>query len=91
MSWPETRWDEPDGEVLDALTRQVMFAADLEWFKPGPASSIRNPDGSVQGETGAERMRRIVRAALRMALANGLVTAVPLDEWPEYTATEPPA
>jgi hypothetical protein len=44
-------WNEPDGEALDRLTHMAMFAADGEAMKPGPPSSIRNPDGSQQGET----------------------------------------
>jgi hypothetical protein len=83
-------WREPDPAEVDAVLRVAMFAADDAALSPGPPSRIRNPDGSPQSETGHERTQRIVRAALRMVLANGLVRAVPHDEWPEYTQMNPP-
>ena len=83
-------WNEPDGEVLDRLARNAMFAADGEAMRPGPPSRVRNPDGSQQGETGHERTGRVVRAALRMLLANGLVIPVAPGEWPEYVVLDPP-
>jgi hypothetical protein len=83
-------WNEPDGEALDRLTHLAMFAADGEAMKPGRPSSIRNPDGSQQGETGHERTVRVVRAALRMLLANALITPTPPEDCPEYTVLDPP-
>lgn len=84
-------WNEPDRELLDRLTRTAMFAADEEAMKPGPPSrSFRNPDGSHPPETPHERTVRVVRAALRMLLANGLVAAVPPEECPEWVVLDPP-
>ena len=83
-------WNEPDGEVLGQLTHDAMFAADAEAMKPGVPSRIRNPDGSRQGETPHEHATRVVRAALRMLLANGLVIAAPQDERPEWIVIDPP-
>jgi hypothetical protein len=83
-------WNEPDTEVLEQLTHNAMFAADDEAMKPGPPSSIRNPDGSRQGETPHEHTTRVVRAALRMLLANGLVTAAAPEDWPEWAVLDPP-
>jgi hypothetical protein len=80
-------WDEPDGETLDRLTRLAMFAGDAEAIKPGPPSrSFRDP----VPETPHEHTRRVVRAALRMLLANGLVTPTPPAECPEYVVLDPP-
>jgi hypothetical protein len=55
-------------------------------MKPGPPSSIRNPDGSVQGETLHEYTVRIVRTAVMHLLEQGLVVFPPdiaetLDDW----------
>lgn len=83
-------WNEPDSGLLDQVTRHAMFAADAEAMRAGPPSRIRNPDGSPQGETGHERTGRIVRASLRLLLANGIVTAEP-GNWPEYVVLDPPA
>jgi hypothetical protein len=84
-------WDEPAAKVLERLMNNAMFAADSEALKKGPPSRIRNPDGSQQGETPHERTTRVVRAALRMLLANGLITALPPEEWPEYVILDPPS
>jgi hypothetical protein len=83
-------WNEPDPELLDQLMRVAGMAADTEALRQGPPSRILDPDGSQQGETGHERTQRVTRAALRVLLANGLVTALPPGEWPEYTAIDPP-
>lgn len=76
MDGPPVTWNEPDGDLLDKLTRKGTSAADSVAI--GFAG------------TGAERTRASVRAALRMLLANGLITAVPSEEWPEYVAIDPP-
>jgi hypothetical protein len=34
--------------------------------------------------------REVISAALRALLAAGLITALPLDQWPEYVCLEPP-
>lgn len=83
-------WNEPDGEVLRRLTRDAMFAASGEAMKPGPPSRIRDPDGRQQGETPHEHTKRVVRAALRMLLANGLITVTPPEERPEWVVLDPP-
>lgn len=84
-------WNEPDTELLDQLTHTAMFAADTEAMKPGPPSrSFHNADGSLTPETPHERTVRIVRATLRMLLANGLITVVPPDERPEWVILDPP-
>jgi hypothetical protein len=83
-------WNEPDGKLLDQLTHQAVFAADSEALRPGPPSRIRSPDGSEQGETGHERTVRMVRATLRMLLANGLITVVAPENWPEWIVLDPP-
>ncbi len=84
-------WNEPDVKVLDQLTRCAALAADTEALRvPTPLSRIRNPDGSLQNETGHERTVRLVRASLRVLLANGIITALPLDQWPEYTVIDAP-
>lgn len=89
-TWPETTWDEPDPELLDQVTRAGCFAADHEALQPGLPSRVPNPDGSLQPETGAERTRRVLRAALRMLAANQIIRLAPVEEWPEYTALLPP-
>lgn len=83
-------WNEPDAKVLEQLLHNAMFAADGEAMKPGKPSRIRNPDGSQQDETPHEHKTRIVRAALRMLLANGLVTASSPEDWPEWVVPDPP-
>ena len=83
-------WNEPDAEMLDQLLHQAMFAADGEAMKPGAPSRIRNPDGSQQGETAHEHTVRVVRAALRMLLANGLVAPAPPESWPEWVVLDAP-
>ncbi|HEX3388840.1 MAG TPA: hypothetical protein VHT94_07365 [Streptosporangiaceae bacterium] len=83
-------WNEPDSDLLGELTHQAVFAADAEAMRAGPPSRIRNPDGSRQGETGHERTTRVVRAALRMLLANGIITVTPPGQRPEWVALSAP-
>jgi hypothetical protein len=69
-----------------AVIRVAGFAADTEAMKTTPASRVRNPDGSQQGETMAEHTSRIVRAAVMHLLEQGLVVFPPdieekLDDW----------
>jgi hypothetical protein len=83
-------WNEPDTELLDGLARHATRAADTEALKAAPRSRIPGPSGLPQGETGHERTARVVRAAVRMLLANGLVAAVPVEDWPEYVVIDAP-
>jgi len=66
-----------DREMAETVLRYAVMAADMEALEPRPVSKIRNPDGSVQGETGAEFTRRLVRAAVLHLLENGLVVLAP--------------
>lgn len=70
------QWNEPDAPVLDQLTSHGSAAADMVAI-------------GFSG-TGAERTKASVRAALRMLLANGLIAAVPEDDWPPYVVLDPP-
>ena len=69
----EPGWREPDKADLDRLTQVATFAADLVWFEERTNREI----------TEAERTRRMVRASLRLLLANGLIAAtnVPDDQF----------
>lgn len=77
----------PVTDDLGAIIRLAVGAADLELLcQPTPVSSVRNPDGSAQGETAAERTRRIVETAIMYAIENDLLlvpkdTAERLDEY----------
>jgi len=62
-----------DPDLAGAIIRYAALAADMEALKPTPASSVRNPDGSAQYETGAERTRRIVGRAVTHLLEVGLL------------------
>jgi hypothetical protein len=62
-----------DSGTAENVLRAAVFAADLEASRPGPPSTIRNPDGSQQGETGHERTVRIVRTAVMHLLEQNLV------------------
>lgn len=65
-----------DPALAAEVIRFGVFAADMEILncKPTPVSAIRNPDGSTQPETGAERTRRVVSAAITHLLDVGLIT-----------------
>jgi hypothetical protein len=65
------------GELLDEVIRMAVMAADMEALGPVPRSSVRNPDGSIQGETEAERTRRLVNAAIRHSVKSGLLMVAP--------------
>ena len=75
MSDQPTPPDDP-AAVLAELTQQACFAADVVAMQAHRAE--------------AARTRAIVQRALEMLLANGLVTATPFDQWPEWTALDPP-
>jgi hypothetical protein len=90
MTYPPGAWDEPDKAALDGLTNYAMFAASSEALKPGPPSRIPHPDGGKMGETPNERTTRVVRAALRMLLANKLISVTPPDQRGEYIVLDPP-
>jgi hypothetical protein len=71
-------WNEPSAALLDQLTHNAVFAAD---------SAIIALDRDA---TGHVKTKAAVRAAVRMLLANGLVTAVPQEDWPEYVRIDAP-
>lgn len=76
-----------DRAVFKDVLRAALFAADGEALRvPTPLSSIRNPDGSLQNETGHEHTARLVRTALLHLLEQNLVVFPPdikatLDDW----------
>jgi hypothetical protein len=75
-----------DRETAENVFRAMVFAADLAASRPGPPSTIRNPDGSQQGETAHEFVVRVVRTAFFHALEQNLVVfpadiAKTLDDW----------
>jgi hypothetical protein len=70
-------WSEPDPELLGHLARNGALAAAEVAMRP------------VTG-TMSDRDREVISAALRALLAAGLITALPLDQWPEYVCLEPP-
>jgi len=70
-------WTEPDSALLAKLADHGASAAHIPVMNAGTA-------------TGAQKTYVAVRAALRMLLANGLITAVPADEWPPYLMMDPP-
>jgi hypothetical protein len=75
-----------DRVIAADVIRAASMAASGEALRPAPVSSVRNPDGSVQGETMAEHDGRIVRTAVMHLLEQGLVVfppdiAVILDDW----------
>jgi hypothetical protein len=71
MSPPGTGFDR---ELAGEIARAAFLAADLS---PGPPSPVRNPDGSQQGETRAELIRRTVTATVAYLLETGLVVIAP--------------
>jgi len=71
LDWPD---EVPHLDAAPALLRIAAGAADLEILcKPRPLSRIRNPDGSSQGETEAERTRRIIEVAVMHLIELGLL------------------
>lgn len=60
-------------ENAENVLRVAMHAAGGAAMRPGPPSSVRNPDGSQQGETMAERDNRIVRTAFMHLLEQNLI------------------
>jgi hypothetical protein len=71
-------WNEPDSELLDKLTRNGKLAAD------------RVVIGIGSNSTQSERTRIAVRAALRMLIANGIITVSPIEQWPNLVLLDPP-
>lgn len=84
---PDGQVAEFDRGVFQDVLRAAMFAADGEALRfPAPRSRIRNPDGSLQNETGHEHTARIVRTVLLHLLEQNLVVFPPdiketLDGW----------
>lgn len=70
-------WREPEAELLEILADHGASAAHI-------------PVMNAAYATGAGRTLVAVRAALRVLLANGLITAVPMEDWPEYLLMDPP-
>jgi hypothetical protein len=62
-----------DHELADHVIRFGVLAADSEARKPGPASTVPNPDGSMQRETEAENSQRVIGAAITCLLEQGLL------------------
>jgi hypothetical protein len=73
------RWDEPPEGVLSKLAEYGSSAADLSVI-----------DAISTGVTQAAVTRVAVRAALRMLLANHLITAESSWSWPEYVTFAAP-
>jgi hypothetical protein len=71
-------WREPDPGLLNQLADHGASAAHIPVLSAGTA-------------TNARKTYVAVRAALRMLLANGLITAVPAEDWPEYLFIDPPS
>lgn len=75
----------PEGEVTpfdraifaDVLRAAGMAASMEATRKPAPLSAVRNPDGSLQNETMAERDARLLRIALLHLLEQNLVVFPP--------------
>ena len=83
---PDGQIAEFDRETAENVLRAALFSADLEESRPGPPSSIRNPDGSQQGETRHEHTVRVVRTAVFHLLEQNLVVFPPdiaetLNDW----------
>jgi hypothetical protein len=70
-------WAEPDSDVLGELARHAARAASI---------AVINSTATQAG-----KIRTAVRAALRVLLANGLITATPAADWPKYVMIDPPA
>lgn len=63
--------------LLEEIIQYGVIAADMEMLGVTPLSSVRNPDGSAQYETAAERTRRLVNAAIRHLVREGLLQVTP--------------
>lgn len=72
-------WIEPDEGLLNALTRVGTLAADHAVAAERRAIAIP-----------VERDRAAIRGALRCLLANGMITATPMETWPEWKLIDPP-
>lgn len=72
---PEGQVTPFDRAVFDDVLRAAGMAASFEAGRiPTPLSSVRNPDGSLQAETLAERDARLLRTALLHLFEQNLVT-----------------
>lgn len=73
----------PDG------TDQDDFAAMLRYAGLGAHTAAIAAAGDPRA-TAADITNAAVRAAFELALANGLITLVPRDQWPPYISLNPP-
>ena len=72
---------EVDEKVLDELTHQACFAADMAYFDHlDDVSTVRNLDGSPQSLTKAEMTQVEIKAGLRNLIANRLISVGTLEE-----------
>ena len=68
----------PDERVFKLLVRNACFAGDRVAIRVAGLG------------TGAERTELIIQEALKCLFANGLISAVPVEEWPAYVSVDPP-
>lgn len=59
--------------LRDEIIHFGVIAADFEALATPPPSRVRNPDGSMQSETGAEYTRRLVGTAIGHLIDVGLL------------------
>jgi hypothetical protein len=78
MGIPDFQFSEFDRGLAAEIIRAADFAVGMEVTKPGPPSRIRNPDGSIQGETPAEFSHRLTETAVLYLLETGLLV-IPRD------------
>ena len=62
-----------DPDLAGQIVHYGVLAADMEALKSRPVSSVPNPDGSAQFETGAEYTRRIIGCAVLHLIETGLL------------------
>jgi hypothetical protein len=70
-------WIEPDASALAELTQTGLLAADSAAATAG-------------ADIPADRDRKVIRAALRGLLANGIITPTARELWPEWVQLDPP-
>jgi len=77
-----------DGQSRPAVT-SLTALRDL-WDELEDGSPVASPELVPIEPADATLAPAAVRASLRMLLANGLITAVPSEEWPEYVRIDAP-